>query len=87
MGSSRWVLKLHLHLSISTALKRPRRPKQYFLQNVLNNDLQLIARCGKACDKKAYSDLNYVGHKTIHIDLPFARSRELKHVKILGTEI
>ena len=55
--------------------------------NVLNNDLQLMARCGKECDKKAYSDLNYVGHKTIHIDLPFARSRELKHVKILGTEL
>ena len=46
-----------------------------------------MARCGKACDKKAYSDLNYVGHKTIHIDLPFARSRESKHVKILGAEI
>ena len=30
-----------------------------------------MARCGKACDKKAYSDLNYVGHKTIHINLPF----------------
>ena len=55
--------------------------------NVLNNDLQLMARCGKACDKKTYSDLNYVGHKTIHIDLPFARSCESKHVKILGTEI
>ena len=38
-----------------------------------------MARCGKACDKKkAYRDLNYVGHKTIHIDLPFARSRESK---------
>ena len=46
-----------------------------------------MARCGKACDKKAYSDLNYVGHKTIHIDLPFAKSRESKNVKILGTEI
>ena len=46
--------------------------------NVLNNDLQLMAMCGKACDKKAYSDLNYAGHKTIHIDLPFARSRESK---------
>ena len=43
-----------------------------------------MARCGKACDKKAYSDLNYVGHKKIHIDLPFARSRESK---ILGTEM
>ena len=32
MGSSRWALKLHLHLSISTALMRPRRPKQYCLQ-------------------------------------------------------
>ena len=34
MGSSRWLLKLHLHLhlSISTALMRPRRPKQYRLQ-------------------------------------------------------
>ena len=32
MGSSRWLLKLHLHLSISTALMRPRRPKQYCLQ-------------------------------------------------------
>ena len=28
----RWLLKLHLHLSISTALMRPRRPKQYCLQ-------------------------------------------------------
>ena len=46
-----------------------------------------MARCGKAYDKKAFSDLNYVGHKTIHIDLPFTRSRESKHVKILGTEI
>ena len=44
----------------------------------MNNDLQLMARCGKACDKKAYSDLNYVGHKTIHINLPFTRSRESK---------
>ena len=32
MGSSRWLLKLHLHLSKSTALMRPRRPKQYCLQ-------------------------------------------------------
>ena len=32
MGSSRWLLKRHLHLSISTALMRPRRPKQYCLQ-------------------------------------------------------
>ena len=32
VGSSRWLLKLHLHLSISTALMRPRRPKQYCLQ-------------------------------------------------------
>ena len=32
MGSSRWLLKLHLHLSISTALMTPRRPKQYCLQ-------------------------------------------------------
>ena len=32
MGSSRWLLKLHLHLSISTALMRPRRLKQYCLQ-------------------------------------------------------
>ena len=57
--------------------------------NVLNNDLLLIVRCGKACDhdKKAYSDLNYVEHKTIHMEIPFARSRESKHVKILGTEI
>ena len=55
--------------------------------NVLNNDLQLMARCGKACDKKAYSDLNYVGHKTIHIDHPYTILRESKHVKILGTEI
>ena len=55
--------------------------------NVLNNYLQLMASCGKACDKKAYSDLNYVGHKTIHIDPPFTRSRESKHVMILGTEI
>ena len=34
MGSSRWLLKVRLHLSISisTALMRPRRPKQYCLQ-------------------------------------------------------
>ena len=32
MGSSRWPLKVRLHLSISTALMRPRRPKQYCLQ-------------------------------------------------------
>ena len=32
MGSSRWLLKLHLHLSISTALMRPRSLKQYCLQ-------------------------------------------------------
>ena len=30
------------------------------------------------CDKKAYSDLTYVGRKTIHINLPFTRSRETK---------
>ena len=46
-----------------------------------------MARCGKACDKKTSVDLNYVGHKTVYIDLPFTRSRESKHVKILGTEI
>ena len=51
--------------------------------SVFNNDLQLMERCGKACDKKAYSDLNYAGHKTIHINLPFTRSRESRHVKIL----
>ena len=45
-----------------------------------------MTRCGKACDKKAYSDLNYAGHKTIHINLQFTRSRESKHVEILGTE-
>ena len=32
MGSSRWPLKVRLHLSISTALMRPRRPKKYCLQ-------------------------------------------------------
>ena len=37
--------------------------------------------------QKAFSDLNYVGHKTIQIGLPFTRSWELKHMKILGTEI
>ena len=46
-----------------------------------------MARCGKACDKKAHSILIYVRNKMIHIDLPFARSRESKHAKILGTEI
>ena len=48
-----------------------------------------MTRCGKACDKKAYSDLNYVGHKTIHInlELPFTKSRKSKHVEILGIEI
>ena len=35
MGSSRWLLKLHLRLSISTALMRHRRPKQYCLQLVI----------------------------------------------------
>ena len=35
MGSSRWLLKLHLHLGISTALMRPRRSKQYCLQLVI----------------------------------------------------
>ena len=45
-----------------------------------------MERCGKACDKKVYSDLNYDGHKTIHIDLHFTRTRESKHA-ILGTEI
>ena len=57
--------------------------------NVLNNDLQLelMARCGKACGKKAYNDLNYVRHETIHIDLSFTRSRESKHMKILRTEM
>ena len=29
---ARWLLRLHLHVSISTALMRPRRPKQYCLQ-------------------------------------------------------
>ena len=51
-------------------------------QNVLNNDLQLMARCGKACSKKAYNNLNYVGHETTHIDLSFTRSRESKHMKL-----
>ena len=55
--------------------------------NVLNNDLQLMARCDKAYDKKAYSDLNYVGRKTLHINLPFTGWRVSKHVEILGTEI
>ena len=32
VGSSRWPLKVRLHLSIDTALMRPRRPKQYCLQ-------------------------------------------------------
>ena len=45
-----------------------------------------MARCGMACDKKALSDLNYVGLKTIHIDLPLP-DRENRNVKILGTEI
>ena len=38
-------------------------------------------------DKKAYSDLNYVGPRTIHINLPFTRSRESKDVESLGTKI
>ena len=46
-----------------------------------------MARFGKAYDKKANSDLNYVGHKTIHINLLFTRSQEPKYVEILGTEI
>ena len=32
VGSSRWPLKVRLHLSISTTLMRLRRPKQYCLQ-------------------------------------------------------
>ena len=53
---------------------------QVAYKNVLNNacDLQLMERCGKECDRKAYSDLKYVGHETIHIDLLFTRSRESK---------
>ena len=42
----------------------------------------------KLVNKKAFSDLNYAGHETIHINLPFTRSRESKQdVEILGTEI
>ena len=48
---------------------------------------QLMVRDGKACDKKADNDLNYVGLKTIHIDISFTRSQESKHMKILGTEM
>ena len=37
------------------------------------------------CDKKVQSDLNYVGHKAIHINLSFTRSR--CDVEIVGAEI
>ena len=47
---------------------------------MLYNQWQGVARDR---DKKAYSDLNYAGHITIHINLPFTRSRESRHVKIL----
>ena len=69
--------------------ERDFKVSQVAYKNVLNNacDLQLMERCGKACDKKAYSDLKYVGYKTIHIALLFTTSREWKHIKILGTEI
>ena len=38
-------------------------------------------------DKKAYRDLNYVGRKTIHINLPFTGSQASKDVESVGTEI
>ena len=34
-------------------------------------------------DKNAYSDLTYLGRKTIHVNLPFTRSRESKDVESL----
>ena len=44
-------------------------------------------RVARDRDEKACSDLNYVGRKTIHINLTFTRSRESKDVEIQGTEI
>ena len=44
MGSARWPLKVRLHLSISTALMRARRPKQYCLQLVFNKPLLVAYR-------------------------------------------
>ena len=39
------------------------------------------------CDKKADGDLNYVGHKMIHINIPFIRSQKSKDVKVVETEV
>ena len=52
----------------------------------LFNVLQLMARSGKGSwqNKNAYSDLNYVGRKTLYasrINLPFTRSREVRGVE------
>ena len=37
-------------------------------------------------DNKAHRDLNYVGHETIHINLPFTRSRKSEDVEIVKAE-
>ena len=37
-------------------------------------------------DNKAHSDLNYVGHETININLPFTRSRKSEDVEIVEAE-
>ena len=58
-----------------------------FVPSGLEGFEQCVTTNGKvSLQKKAYSDLNYLGYKTIHIILPFTRSRESKDMEILGTE-
>ena len=76
MGSSRWLLKLHLHLSISTALMRPRRPKQYCLQldialwckNQIEHSIwdESLLFCNCACSLE-YSSLSTLAGLSYHI--------------------
>ena len=75
MGSSRWLLKLHLHLSISTALMRPRRPKQYCLQldialwceNQIEHSIwdESLLLCNCACSLE-YSSLSTLAGLSYH---------------------
>ena len=52
------------------------------------HDDALMVRCDRDHDKKVHSDLNYMsGHKTVHIDLPFIRSRKSKDVEIVVVDI
>ena len=76
MGSSRWLLKLHPHLSISTALMRPRRPKQYCLQldialwckNQIEHSIwdESLLLCNCACSLE-YSSLSTLAGLSYHI--------------------